>query len=81
LRDYIRERGILIAPREMRRLQAAFDTAWVYLSANHLTSGADAATKLRRRLAQEIVRLRQKGVRDPKRLAALVIEQITSEYA
>lgn len=72
LRTYIRKHGIALAPRELRELQATFDQAW-----RHRKPGADTA-ELRDGLAQEIVRQRQRGVRDPKRLTALAIAWITA---
>ena len=77
MRAYLRERGIACAPRELRELQAAFDTAWRQVAATHTRSGAEQA-RLRDGLAHEIIRLRQRGMRDPRRLAKLAIAWISA---
>jgi hypothetical protein len=77
MRAYLRERGITLGPREVRELQAAFDKAWRHAADTRPTSGAEEA-RLRDRLAHAIIRLRQRGVRDQKRLTTLAIEEVTA---
>jgi hypothetical protein len=79
MRAYIQEHGIAIPPRELKVLQAAFDRAWDHL-ANSQVRRADDAVRLRNSLAREIIDFRERGERDPKRLATLAILSITAGY-
>jgi len=79
MRTYVREHGIAVPARDVKVLQAAFDKAWEHLSFTPVRSTDDAA-RLRISLAQELLRLRALGERDPKRLATLVILSITAGY-
>jgi len=80
MRDFLREHGIVLGPRELRILQAALDKAWEEFSANHPAESGEAAA-IRRQLAQKLIRLRQAGARDPKRMATLAHASVEAGLA